>query len=89
MFTVGPLETILIIAAIVIVLYSPGILPKLGRAIGEGIRSFREAVRGRPSKPKEGLIAKVAEELGLETEGKSAEELIREVAEVLEGKRKR
>jgi sec-independent protein translocase protein TatA len=37
---------ILLIAVIVIVLFGARKLPELGRGLGEGIRSFKNAIRG-------------------------------------------
>ncbi len=37
---------LLIILAIIIVIFGASKLPQLGRGLGEGIRNFRESVRG-------------------------------------------
>ena len=37
---------LLVILLIVIIIFGAGKLPQLGRGIGEGIRNFRESMRG-------------------------------------------
>ena len=44
-FRVGPLETGLILL-IVLIVFGAGKLPEVGRAVGRGIREFRQASRG-------------------------------------------
>lgn len=43
--TIGPTEIILILV-IVLIIFGPRNLPKIGRAMGKGIREFKDATRG-------------------------------------------
>lgn len=45
MFGLGTSE-LLIILAIVVLVFGASRLPKLGRGLGEGLRGFKEAMRG-------------------------------------------
>lgn len=48
---IGPTELILLLA-IVLVVFGPGKLPDLGKALGRGLSEFRQAVSSRPSETK-------------------------------------
>ena len=48
---IGPTELLLILA-IVLVLFGGRKIPEIARGLGEGIRNFKEAMRG-PEKPPE------------------------------------
>jgi len=45
MFGIGTTELLLILV-IVVVLFGASRLPKLGKGLGEGLRGFRDAIRG-------------------------------------------
>jgi sec-independent protein translocase protein TatA len=45
----GPWE-LLIVLAVVLLIFGPKRLPQLGRSMGQGARSFRDAIRGRHAK---------------------------------------
>jgi sec-independent protein translocase protein TatA len=47
---------IIFILVIVLVIFGPGKLPQLGKGLGEGIKGFKEAIKGGPSNeaPKSG-----------------------------------
>lgn len=79
-----------IILLILLLLLGPSKLPALARALGEAINEFRKASRGAynektESKPSsqdnidDETIKRLAEKLGVSTEGKSSEELRKEV----------
>lgn len=52
MFGLGTQE-LLIILVLVLVIFGAGKLPQVGGAIGKGIRSFREGVKGEEEQEKE------------------------------------
>jgi sec-independent protein translocase protein TatA len=43
---------ILIIAIIALIIFGPRKLPEFGKGLGEGIRGFKEAMKGQPEEPK-------------------------------------
>ena len=43
---------ILIIAIIVLIIFGPRKLPEFGKGLGEGIRGFKDAMKGQPEEPK-------------------------------------
>jgi sec-independent protein translocase protein TatA len=43
---------ILIIAIIALVIFGPRKLPEFGKGLGEGIRGFKDAMKGHPEEPK-------------------------------------
>lgn len=47
------LPELLLIALIVIIIFGAGKLPQLGRGLGEGIKNFKNAIKGEGS-PKDG-----------------------------------
>lgn len=47
MFGIGTTE-LLVILLIVLVLFGASRLPELGRGLGQGMRSFRDAIKGAP-----------------------------------------
>lgn len=48
----GPMELIVILI-IVVLLFGVNKIPKLGKGVGEGIRNFKESLRGEPQKKEE------------------------------------
>jgi sec-independent protein translocase protein TatA len=51
-FKLGPWELILILA-IVLVIFGGRKIPEIARGLGEGIRNFKDSMRGGDSKPDE------------------------------------
>ncbi len=81
---IGLPEALVILALVLLLLFAPSKLPQLAKAIGQSIREIKKATKeseeGGIDKEK---IVKIAQELGIETEGKSKEELMKEVMEKL------
>jgi sec-independent protein translocase protein TatA len=48
--SIGPMELIVVLVIALVVL-GPKRLPSAGRALGEGLRGFKESVSGRPETP--------------------------------------
>ncbi len=88
-FQLGPTEILLLIV-IALILFGPKKLPELAKAAGEAIRIFREESQKITSSAEEAPkttqssisdedLRRLAEKLGVKTEGKSREELVEEV----------
>ncbi|QOJ79522.1 twin-arginine translocase TatA/TatE family subunit [Infirmifilum lucidum] len=90
-FQLGPTEILLLII-IALILFGPKKLPELAKAAGEAVRIFREESQKITSSVEEAAapktaastisdedLKKLAEKLGVKTEGKSREELVEEV----------
>ncbi len=45
---------LLIILAIVVLLFGASRLPELGRGLGQGLKSFKDAIKGNPSSEPKG-----------------------------------
>lgn len=77
----------LIILLIILILFGAKKLPELARGMGEAIREFRKASReeqeGILSKSDEGKVVKIAKSLNIETKGKTKEELVKEIMNLL------
>lgn len=71
---VGPLELVLV-AVIALIVLGPRRLPEAGRALGQGIRGFRDALHGRDQEhsevapPEQGERTAVKRESGERHEG--------------------
>jgi sec-independent protein translocase protein TatA len=48
---------LIIIVVIVLVIFGPGKLPMLGKAVGDSVRDFKKAVSDEPAKPNNGDLA--------------------------------
>ena len=82
---IGPLEAIVILA-IILLIFGPGRLPKLARSIGEAVRIFKKSSAGLLGEEEESSLKKAAEELGIDTKGKTSKVLAQEIAEKVEEK---
>lgn len=56
---VGPFELILILAVVLLV-FGPGKLPEIGKAVGNSFREFKEATSGTASAPAKPRAKKAA-----------------------------
>lgn len=79
----GPQEILWIIVLVVLLLWGPKQIPKLARSLGLAKKEFERASRGEVEEVEEegDEITKLAKELGIDAEGKSKEEIIREIVE--------
>lgn len=87
---------ILIILLVLLLIFGPTRLPQLARGVGQAIREFRKASQGMyddsvsegAKKVKEGkevdaaTLERLAKKLGVDTEGKSEDELKEEILKV-------
>lgn len=78
----------LIILFIILILFGAKKLPELARGMGEAVREFRKASQMEPNERKvasmsDDKVVSVAKELGIDVEGKSREELVKEIVEEL------
>lgn len=69
---------IIIVAFVLILVFGEKKIPRLGRALGSFLKEFREGARKGYSGADD-KIMRLAKELGIETEGKSEEEIIEEI----------
>lgn len=91
MTTVGPWE-LLVILLIFLLLFGSRKLPELAKSVGEAQSEYeagrkeKSAVRESESKEvsEEAALIEAAKKLGIETEGKSTEEIAKEVLEAKE-----
>ena len=51
---------VIVILVIVLVIFGPGKLPMLGKAVGDTVRDFKKAVGDEPAKPASGETAAAA-----------------------------
>jgi len=93
---IGPNE-IMIIGVIIVLLFGASKLPELARSVGKSMGEFKKAQReaekelsefersleATPKKEKKNKVIKMAEELGIATEGKTDDELLDEIQETL------
>jgi sec-independent protein translocase protein TatA len=88
---IGPWEIALILV-IILIIFGPKKLPELAKSIGDAIRQYRQAQEGTvtstqpsqptPSRTKEtDLLIETAKKLGIQTEGKTMEQISKEITE--------
>ncbi|MGQ9543046.1 MAG: twin-arginine translocase TatA/TatE family subunit [Candidatus Bathyarchaeia archaeon] len=89
---IGPWEIALILV-IVLIIFGPKKLPELARSIGDAIRQYRQATEGvtgppsgtsaqlTPTQKSADILIQTAKQLGIQTEGKTMEEISREITE--------
>jgi sec-independent protein translocase protein TatA len=49
-FGIGPLELVIVLV-IILVIFGPKRLPQAGRALGQGLREFKDSVSGKDNDP--------------------------------------
>ena len=80
---------IILIFLAILILWGPQKLPQLARAIGEAKREFERASKGIYEEPKpkskevevDEKIIELAKSLGISTEGKTREQILKEIME--------
>ncbi|MEM4246527.1 MAG: twin-arginine translocase TatA/TatE family subunit [Candidatus Bathyarchaeia archaeon] len=99
---IGPWEIALIII-VVLILFGPKKLPELAKSVGSAIRQYREASEGilqtgtppPPTAPapepkdEKRVLLETAKKLGIETEGKTPDEISEEIVKKTSKTRKR
>ncbi len=89
---IGPWEIALILA-IVLIIFGPKKLPQLAKAIGDAIRQYRDASEGKiPGTNTEtqsaaitsekNVLIETAKKLGMQTEGKTMEQISKEIEDM-------
>ncbi len=94
MQSLGPMELLLILG-IILILFGPKKLPELARAVGKAKREYETALREplkvdsetetetkkseKKEKTEEEVLLETAKKLGIETDGKTIEEIADEV----------
>jgi len=90
---IGPWEIALILA-IVLIIFGPKKLPELAKSLGDAIRQYRTASEGggtsasntqsqtAPTQSRSGeVLLETAKKLGIQTEGKTMEQISQEITE--------
>jgi len=80
-------QELLVILAIILLLFGANKLPELARSLGKAKREFKKGME-EEEKEKKDEITKIAENLGIDTEGKSKEEILKEISSKLEAQKK-
>ncbi|ALU11670.1 translocase [Ignicoccus islandicus DSM 13165] len=92
LLSVGPNEMLILLILALLLILGPSKIPELARGFGEAVREFKKAMEGeyeeeKPKKREEKeekkltdeQIREIAKRLGIETEGKTREELEKEI----------
>ncbi len=80
------------ILAIALLIFGPKKLPELARGLGQAVREYRKASSGwfeeeeRKKKKEEEALLETAKRLGIDTEGKTMEEIAEEILRVTKEK---
>jgi len=83
-FRLGPTELIIVLLFIVLLIWGPKQIPKLARSLGLAKKEFEQASKGQIEEEEEedeDELMKLAKELGIETKGKSKDEIKKEILE--------
>ncbi len=81
MIRLGAPEILVILILIVLLIWGPKQIPKLARSLGLAKKEFEKAAKGEVEEEEETTdeLIKLAKELGIDTEGKSREEIKKEI----------
>lgn len=97
---IGPWEIALILI-VVLIIFGPKKLPELAKSIGSAIRQYKQATEGFlgeaetpslkavESKDERLILLETAKKLGIQTEGKTPEEISEEIVKITQTKRAR
>ena len=90
-FLIQGMEWIIIILIVVVLLiWGPDKIPKLARSLGEAKKEFQKAQKevetAVKEPPPEDPVIEAARKLGIKTEGKTKEQLKKEIAEKMQEK---
>ncbi|MEZ0248209.1 MAG: twin-arginine translocase TatA/TatE family subunit [Thermoproteus sp.] len=81
LFITGENWLIILIAVVILLIWGPSKLPALARGLGQALHEFRRASQGVVTSDDEEYrkLVEVAKSLGINTEGKTKEQLLEEV----------
>ena len=79
---------LILVLVILIFIFGAGRLKSIMKGLGESVREFKSATSEEPvsssNKKEEDTIIEAAQKLGIETEGKSVDEVLKEMAQKVE-----
>jgi|Deesub1362B_J571_1020462.scaffolds.fasta_scaffold69431_1 sec-independent protein translocase protein TatA len=81
LFNLGPSELLLLLLVVVLLIWGPTQLPKLARSIGQAKKEFQKAQEEESEEEEEDELIKLAKELGIDTKGKTRDEIRKEILE--------
>ncbi|MDT7868566.1 MAG: twin-arginine translocase TatA/TatE family subunit [Thermoproteus sp.] len=81
LFITGQDWLIILIAVVILLIWGPSKLPALARGLGQALHEFRRASQGLAAGEDEEYrkLLEVAKNLGINTEGKTKEQILEEV----------
>ncbi|MEM1830876.1 MAG: twin-arginine translocase TatA/TatE family subunit [Desulfurococcaceae archaeon] len=79
---------VIVILIIALLIFGPSKIPELARALGRARREYEKAARGEEAGEDEEKIIALARELGIDTKGKSMDEILDEIKKVAGKSRK-
>ncbi len=81
LFNLGPSELLIVLLVVVLLIWGPTQLPKLARSIGQAKKEFQKAQEEEAEEEEEDELIKLAKELGIDTKGKTRDEIRKEILE--------